>query len=152
LEIFKRSFKESAQSEIEYRPERKIDSVEQVLKDVIETSILIAKIVGLKKDEDKLELREINTGINQFKHYIFKGTFGILDAQLASSKAAYLAAIILSDYKGKLEKFNLTIPATEFMITHPDYNFLNKRLKFVAQGEALYYWYKTINLLFPTDK
>jgi hypothetical protein len=151
LEIFKRSFKESAQSEIEYRPERKIDSVEQVLNDVIETSILIAKIVGLKKDEEKLELREINTGINQFRHYVFEGTFGILDAQLASSKAAYLAAIILTDFKGELEKFNPTIPATEFIITHPDYNFLNKRLKFVARGEALYYWHKTISLLYPAD-
>ena len=82
---------------------------------------------------------------------IFKGTFGILDAQLASSKAAYLAAIILTDFKGELEKFNPTIPATEYMIIHPDYNFLNKRLKFVARGEALYYWNKTIRLLFPED-
>ncbi len=79
LEIFKRSFKASATSEIEYRPERKIDSVGQVLNDVIETSLLIAKTVGLKKDEDKMELREINKGINQFKHYLFEGTFGILE-------------------------------------------------------------------------
>jgi hypothetical protein len=151
LEIFKRSFKESAESEIKYRPERKIKSVDQVLNDVIETSILIAKIAGLKKDEEKLELREINTGINQFKHYVFVGSFGILDAQLASSKAAYLAAIIMTDFKEELKKFDPTIPATEFMITHPDYNFLNKRLKFVARGEALYYWHKTISLLFPAE-
>jgi hypothetical protein len=51
-----------------------------------------------------------------------------------------------------LEKFNPAIPATEYMIIHPDSNFLNKRLKFVARGEALYYWHKTINLLFPTGK
>ena len=152
LEILKRSFKESAQSEIEYRPERKIDSVERVLTDVIETSILIAKIAGLNKNDEKLELREINTGINQFKHYVFEGTFGILDAQLASSKAAYLAAIILTDFKGELEKFNSTIPSTEYFITRPEYNFLNKRLKFVARGEALYYWHKTISLLIPPDK
>jgi hypothetical protein len=35
------------------------------------------------------------------------------------------------------------------MITHPDYNFLNKRLKFVARGEALFYWFQTVALLFP---
>jgi hypothetical protein len=35
------------------------------------------------------------------------------------------------------------------MITHLDYNFLNKRLKFVAGGEALFYWFQTIALLFP---
>jgi len=33
------------------------------------------------------------------------------------------------------------------MITNTDYNFLNKRLKFVAKGEALLYWYQTIKLL-----
>jgi hypothetical protein len=151
LEIFKKSFKESAKSEIEYRTERKIDSIGAVLNDIIETSILIAKIAGFKKDQDNLELREINTGINQFRHYVFQGAFGILDAQLASSKAAYLAAIILTDFTGELEKFNPTIPVAEYLITHPGYNFLNKRLKFVARGEALYYWYKTIGLLFPEN-
>jgi hypothetical protein len=30
-------------------------------------------------------------GINKFKHYLFKGTFGLLKAKAASSKAALIA-------------------------------------------------------------
>jgi len=37
-------------------------------------------------------------GINQFKNYFFEGTFGLLDAKVASSKAALVAAIILKDF------------------------------------------------------
>ncbi|NTW32984.1 MAG: nucleotidyl transferase AbiEii/AbiGii toxin family protein [Bacteroidetes bacterium] len=149
LEILKKSFFESAKGEIEYRPERKINSVEQVLMDTINTAILIAKKDVLNNDEDKIKLSEINTGINQFGHFVFVGKFGILEAQVASSKAAYLAAIILSNYQGNLQKFSSAIPLTDYMITKTEYNFLNKRLKFVAQGEALFYWFQTIKLLSP---
>lgn len=89
---------------------------------------------------------------NQFGHFVFVGKFGVLEAQVASSKAAYLAAIILSDYMGDLQRYSPAIPLTEYMITQTDYNFLNKRLKFVAKGEALFYWYQTIRLLFPENK
>jgi hypothetical protein len=149
IELLKRSFRECVKAEIEYRPERKIDSSEHVLRDIIETSLLISRIVKLSRDEESLELREINTGINQFRHYVFEGTFGLMDAKLASSKAALLAAIILTDFKGKIPKFNTSIPLSVFLITHPDYNILNKQLKFVAQGEALFYWSQTIRILHP---
>jgi len=149
IENFKRSFHNSAKAEIEYRPDRKISSVEQVLRDIINTTLLIAKIVKLSSSEEDVELREIYTGINQFKHYIFEGNFSFLDAQVASSKAAYLATIILTDFKGEMQRFNPSVPVSEFLVAHPEYNFLNKRLKFVARGEALFYWFHTIKLLFP---
>ncbi|NEW85174.1 MAG: nucleotidyl transferase AbiEii/AbiGii toxin family protein, partial [Mariniphaga sp.] len=152
LEIFKKSYLESAKAEIQYRPERNIISVEQVLRDTIDTSILIAKKDLLNNDIDKAKFHEINTGINQFGHFVYVGKFGILEAQVASSKAAYLAAIILSDYNGELQKFNLATPRIEYMITNPEYNFLNKRLKFVAQGEALFYWFQAINLIYTENR
>ncbi|MEI6047849.1 MAG: nucleotidyl transferase AbiEii/AbiGii toxin family protein [Bacteroidota bacterium] len=152
IEVVKRSFRESVKSEIEYRPQRKIESVEQVLWDIFNTALLISRIILLSKGEKSLELREIYTGINQFRHYVFEGSFSLMEAKVASSKAACLAAIILSDYKGELEKFSPDIPISDYMINNPDYNFLNKRLKFVARGEALYYWHNTISLLFPADK
>ena len=101
----------------------------------------------LSTNEDKAKFAELNTGINQFGHFVYVGKFGILEAQVASAKAAYLAAIVLSDYKEDLLKFNAAIPLVEYMITNTEYNFLNKRLKFVAQGEALFYWFQTIRLL-----
>jgi hypothetical protein len=152
LDIFKKSFVESAKEEIEYRPERNIKSVEEVLRDTIDTAILIAKKDVLNNDEDRRKFKEINTGINQFGHFVFQGKFGILEAQVASAKAAYLAAIILSDYKGDLKKFTTLIPLAQYMVSQTEYNFLNKRLKFVAQGEALFYWHQTLNLLLPESK
>ena len=53
---------------------------------------------------------------------------------------------------GELQKFSTSIPSAEYMITNPEYNFLNKRLKFVALGEALFYWVQTISLLYPENK
>jgi hypothetical protein len=151
IEIFKKSFNESAKAEIEYRPERKISSINQVLNDIIETALLIAKRDILKNSEDLAKIKEINTGINQFGHFVFVDKFGILEAQVASSKAAYLAALILSDHKENIIKFNTTIPTSEYFILQTEYNFLNKRLKYVAQGEALFYWFQTLSLLFPNS-
>ncbi len=152
VEVFKKSFAQSAKGEIAYRPERKIESVEHVLRDTIETALLIARKDVLKTEDEKAKYGEINTGINQFRHFVFLGRFGILEAQVAGSKAAYLAAIILTDHKEELKKFSKGIPLTEYIITNPEYNYLNKRLKFVAEGEALFYWYHTLNLLYPTNK
>ncbi|MCC6818874.1 MAG: nucleotidyl transferase AbiEii/AbiGii toxin family protein [Bacteroidia bacterium] len=150
IEVFKRSFFESAKGEIAFRPEKKIESVEQVLIDTIETGLLIARKDILKTDDEKAKYSEINTGINQFRHFVFEGKFDILEAQVASAKAAYLASIILTDYKNNLKVFSKEIPLTEYLITNPEYNYLNKRLKYVERGEALYYWFQTINLLFPS--
>lgn len=151
MKVFKKSFIESAKGEIAYRPERQIESVEKVLNDTIETALLIARKDILKTDEEKAKYKEINTGINQFKHFVFQGKFDILEAQVAGAKAAYLAAIILTDYKGDLVLFSKEISKEEYLIKHPEYNYLNKRLKFVESGEALYYWFQTINLLFPNN-
>jgi hypothetical protein len=151
IEVVKQSFRNSVKNEIEYRPERKIEFVEQVLQDIIDTSLLISGIVALSKNEEALPLREIYSGINQFKHYPFEGTFGLLEAKVASSKAALLAAIILKDYQGDLPKFRQDLILGDYLISHKDYIYLNKRLKFVAQGEALFYWYQTLRILFPDE-
>lgn len=149
IHTFKNSFLESVKHEIAYRPERNIGSSDNVLQDIIDTALLIAKKDILKTEDDKLKFEEINIGINQFRHFVFSGKFEILEVQVASAKAAYLAAIISKDYKGNIHKFKENIPLSNYMIVNLDYNFLNKRLKFVAKGEALFYWYHTINLLFP---
>ncbi len=146
INVFKKSFWETAKGEIAYRPERKIKSVEQVLQDTIDTALLIAKKDILKTEDEKAKFTEINIGINQFRHFVFVGKFEILEAQVASAKAAYLASVILAD-KNELTKFSETIPLTDYLITNTDYNSLNKRLKFVAKGEALFYWFQTIKLL-----
>jgi len=149
LEIFKQSFTECAKVEIAYRPERKIKSVQHVLRDTFDTALLIAKKDVLTNEEDKANFKEIKTGIDQFGHFVYIEKFGIIEAQVASAKAAYLAAIVLTDYKGDLQKFSTVVPLSDYLITNIEYNFLNKRLKFVAKGEALFYWSQAIRLLYP---
>ena len=149
IEVFKNAFIESANAEIAFRPERKISSVDQVLTDIIDTSLLIARKDILKTAEEKEKFSEIASGINQFRHFVFIGKFEILEAQVASAKAAYLAAVLLTKHKGALQKFSNGIALANYMITNPEYNILNKRLKFVAKGEALFYWFHALSLLFP---
>jgi len=151
IEIVKKSFFTLAQEEISYRSERKIKSPYIVLQDIIDTALLIARKDILKTEDDKTKFCEINTGINQFRHFVFEGKFEILEVQVAAAKAGYLAAIILTDSKMKIQKFDQNIPINDYMITNFEYNFLNKRLKFIAKGEALFYWFQTIKLLFPED-
>jgi hypothetical protein len=151
IEVFKKSYHTSATGEMAYRPERKISSVEEILRDTIDTGILIARRDTYAEDdeESRTKFSEINTGINQFGHFIFEGFFRIEHAQVASAKAAYLAALVLTGHNAKPELFAEGTPVTDYMIVHPDYNFLNKRLKFIAKGEALFYWHRTIRLLHP---
>lgn len=152
IAVFKNSFLKSAKAEIEYRPERNIESVEHVLQDIINTALLIAKKDTMKTDVEKEQFSEINRGINQFRHFVFAGKFGILEAHVAAAKAAYLAAIILTDHTNDLKKFIKETPLAEYLITNTNYNHLNKQLKYVAKGEALFYWFHTISLIFPTNE
>ena len=147
FEVFENSFMAIALKEIDYRKAQQINSIETILEDIIETSLLIAKRENQLNDKDKNNYQELIRGINQFSHFIFNGTFRIEDAQLASAKAAFLAAKILMKSKSKIIRFNEKNPVDLILITHPDYNFLNKKLKFVAKGEAIFYWRKTIELI-----
>ena len=139
------SFENFAFSEIGYHTSNEI-TVKEVLHDIIDTSLILAKRDD-KGDVDKTAaFKELQTGINQFQYFLFSGNFRIEHAQTAGSKAAYLAAMILTGYNGKIDRnptTNVPVPA---MIENPEFNILNKKLKFVPGG-ALFYWNQTINLL-----
>ena len=77
IEVVKKSFFALVKEEISYRPERKIESPNMVLKDIIDTALLIAKKDILKTEDDKAKFSEINSGINQFRHFVFDGKFEI---------------------------------------------------------------------------
>jgi hypothetical protein len=130
-----------------YRSEREL-TIEIVLRDAISTGIIIAKRDTQEKD-DIGKFEELKKGINQFGHFVYSGNFRIEEAQLASSKAAYLTAHILTNAVGDIKRFNSAADMKSFLIAHPEYNFLNKKLKFVAKGEALFYWSETVKLLHP---
>lgn len=70
-----------------------------------------------------------------------------MEAKVAGSKAALIAAIILKDYKGEIPRFDPDLPLSKYLISNPDFNNLNKRLKFVEKGEALFYWFHTLQIM-----
>lgn len=150
LDILKQSYRATANGEIKYRLERGIESVDEVLKDTVATALILARNKAQVSEEDKIVYAYITKGIEQFRHYVYKTNFRIEQAQVVVAKAAYLAAIVLTDANA-FERFAEKIPLSEYMIIHPDYNFLNKQLKFVAKGEALFYWNRTVAILFPNQ-
>ena len=150
LDTFKQSYRATARAEIEYRPECGIVSVDEVAKDTIATALVLARNNTQINAGDRVIYGYLQKGIGQFGHYVYAANFRIEQAQVAVAKAAYLAAIVLTN-ADVLERFDSKIPVKEYIINHPDYNFLNKQLKFVAKGEALFYWKRTVALLFDGE-
>jgi hypothetical protein len=145
IETLKESFISIANKELSYKVTRQI-TIEDVFKDIFETGIILAKRDSIVDEVSKTNLKELQTGITQFGNYVYKGHFRIEDAQLASAKAVYLSTMIKTNYSGTIEKFNKKEP--KIIIEHREYQFLNKKLKFVHEGAALFYWNKSLELLF----
>jgi len=139
------SFQNFAASEIGYHTSKEI-TVETVLQDIIDTSLLIAIRDHKSMPEKAAKFMELQTGINQFQYFLFSGSFRIEQAQAAASKAAYLAAMMLTGYDGEVENNPIATVPVPPMIEHPEFNILNKKLKFVPGG-ALFFWNETVKLL-----
>jgi hypothetical protein len=149
---FQKSYGTTVAAEIKYHAERGVKSKEDALKDTIATALIIARRDKQLNDVDKRHFEYINKGIAQFAHFVYTSPFRIEQAQVSGSKAAYLAAIALTNYEGEVVKFKENIPLKDFLINHPEYIFLNKKLKAVNKGEALFYWHQTIKLLYSEKK
>lgn len=142
LTHFRQSFETTSKKEIAYRAELNI-GVEDVLNDVINTSLMISSLG--KFFDPKKYYPHITTGLNQLKSYIYNGAFRNDEAVLASSKAAYLAAIILTGYEGEILRWQNGNDIQQYFVKPVDYQFLNKRRN--IPGGPLFYWYQTLDLL-----
>lgn len=143
-QTLKASFQALAEIEIAYR---KIPiNTDEVLEDIIQTGLVLAHREKQPNAADTSKFKELSIGISQFNYFLFSGSFRIEEAQTASAKAAYLSAIIKTNYEGELHRFDPLMPLSSYLIQHPDFNFLNRKLKHVPNG-ALFYWYQTLHLL-----
>lgn len=142
LDHFKQSFINTSQKEIAYRPELTITQYD-ILNDIINTSLLIASL-GKFFDSNN-DYGHIKTGLSQLKSYIYNGSFRSDEAILASSKAAYLAAIILTNYDGEIKRWQIGDNIKNYFIEPVAYQFLNKRKN--IQGAPLFYWHHSLKLL-----
>jgi hypothetical protein len=140
IEIVKAAFDKNVEKEIIYRGRK--CTREDVLDDIIQTGLLIAKREKNKEEPHLSNFKEIQKGLLQFKPYQMTSFFRIDEAIISSAKAALMAAKIKSGASGAVEVFLPAFDKREYLIQHPEYNFLNK-----LPVEALFYWFKTLQIL-----
>jgi hypothetical protein len=139
---FKQSFERTSAKEIVYRAQDNITQ-EAVLNDIINTSLMVAS--QGKFFDPKGSYQHVATGLNQIKSYIYQGAFRRDEAVLASAKCAYLAAMILTGYEGKILRWQNEDDIQEYFVKPIEYQFLNKRRN--IPGGPLFYWYHTLSLM-----
>ncbi|MBK7184291.1 MAG: hypothetical protein IPH89_16065 [Bacteroidetes bacterium] len=68
VDLFRKSYNETVKAEIIYRPERNIKSKEEVLKDTIETALIIARREKQLGQESKQQFTDLSKGLSSFNH------------------------------------------------------------------------------------
>lgn len=143
LDHVRKSFIETAKSEIEYR---KLTIKEtEVLDDIVNSSLIVAKRENQSNNKDKEMFEEIRKGLVGFKEYTVFRNFNLEKLIETTSKAAYLAALIKTN-SGELKKDLIPEEIKSINIVNQQYNFLNK-LKKLPDNSSLFYWYETLKLL-----
>ncbi|HEV8083703.1 MAG TPA: nucleotidyl transferase AbiEii/AbiGii toxin family protein [Chitinophagaceae bacterium] len=127
------SFNRTVDKEIKYRGN--ICTRDNVIQDIIDTALLIAKREKNKEEPYKSNFAEIHLGLKQFRGYQINSHFRIDEAITASAKAALLASKLKSNNINKLELFSPDIRKDDCLFEEPALNFLNK-----LQIEPLFYW------------
>ena len=85
-------------------------------------------------------------GIRSFgSAFLMKGNFRIEEAMAASSRVAYLNAILLKDEIKEIEYYEGQ-NISKLVIEKADWAFLNK-LKRQPDKSIFFYWYKAVELL-----
>lgn len=140
MAIVRESFDKTVAKEIAYRGNA--CSREDVLDDIIQTGLLIARRERNKEEPHAANFAEIRLGLLQFRAYQMAAPFRIDEAILASAKAALMAAKIKIGSNGQNETFPPEGKKSDYLIAHSDCVFLNK-----LPPEPLFYWRKTYDLL-----
>lgn len=134
------SFSKIVVKEIKYR-ELQINA-EDVLKDILESALLIAKRAKNITDPDKSRFEKLLLGIRRFEGFLISEKFKIEEAVVAAGKAAYLAKLLLNRENSQIEKYcDDDISNLEIIGEH---NYLNKLKKSIDKS-AFYYWHKALS-------
>lgn len=141
MDIIVQSFTNTVLKEISYRNEDM--TVVNVLDDIIETGLLLARRDRNREANDIEKFRELSDGIRSVESHLPSAKFRIEHAIEAAGKAAYLAAKIKANDLSPIPKFDKTYKNES--ITNQDYNILNKQKK--QPTKAFAYWYEALKLL-----
>jgi predicted nucleotidyltransferase component of viral defense system len=143
IKVVSKSFQTFAKKEIDYR---KLDiTPEDVLRDTINTCLLIVQRRKNFNDQQSADFNELEAGIKGLGAFLISGNFRVDEAKLAAAKVAYLATKILFSDLSTLEKYNGQ-DVNNWDIEDKNWNFLN-RLKRQRDKSIYYYWFKTVELL-----
>lgn len=151
MEVVQKSFHAFAEQEIGYRKQkeafRNIElTPKAVLKDVIDTCVLITKRERNRMEPEKSQFKLMMDGIKKFgTGYLMSGSFRIDEAVVASARIAHLAAKLLTSDMSPIQTYQGE-DIQSLIIEDPDWNFLN-RLKRQPDKSSFYYWYHTVRLL-----
>jgi len=148
METVAASFKVFAEHEIAYRRNGSSATEltsEMVLRDTIETCIILAKRDCGTVDE-KAKFKELQKGIKAFgTGFLMAGNFRIDEAVSASARIAYLAAKLLVNDLTPIRHYR-SQDIHDLSIEDPNWNFL-MRLKRQPDKSAFYYWQQAVELL-----
>jgi len=143
LDTVRKSFNKIAAKELEYR--KLEQSKEDVLDDIIETSLLVTRFPGGKKN-DYSELKELLDGLKRFKSYPIAVKYRADDAIISASKAAYLAVCLKSE-KDKIDVYSKD--AQQAVINFQDkFEHISKLKRRLP--EAYYYWSEVARMINDT--
>lgn len=134
------AFQNISLKEIEYRS-LNIEFAD-IAKDVLSTSLLIARIFLNKKyEEDEKAVQEIKAALIRFRPFTTsKRPYTIDSLLLDASIASYLTAIIAKDNIGSFQKFDKkSMDLYEYTFSEPDIRYVN-RLTRMPNGSLYYLW------------
>ncbi|MFS0878717.1 nucleotidyl transferase AbiEii/AbiGii toxin family protein [Metabacillus niabensis] len=148
LDIVKRTFSQFALQELSYRNKTEL-SVENVLEDIFNTSLIICAQGSVCRDE----FAKLQDGVNRIKDFIFSKRYLLRDAVISASKAAYLAQLILKG-KSTIERFNnddmsnWRVDISVDVRQNENNNWRVKNINTVKKSspEAYFYLYKALEL------
>ena len=135
--IVTESFLAIVKEEIKFRGNK--NSIDDVLNDIIETSLIIAE---LPKQETP-QAKEILKGLKQFSIFPIGIRYRVEDSIISSSKASYLASKTLNKDLTPIERYSKD-KKQEIYDFPSEYRILSKLRRRIP--EAYFYWIKAIEL------
>lgn len=136
LELIRQSYLQVVNAELNYRKLELLPA--DVLGDTFDTCLVLTS-----RNPSHTEYQQLQTGLNNITNFIIT-RFRIEEAITAAAKTAYLCGLLNKEVTGKPERFQSPGQIRDILISHADYQWLNKQKK--TNPEAFFYWDKAVSL------
>lgn len=118
-------------------------TIKDVYEDIYNTSIILAKAFK-NRDADLTRFNELMKGISVINHFLITGHFRLVQAQIASAKAAYITTKLgLKDFS-PLIFFNNGIDLKNIDISNTVFGYIQRFKK--TNKQAFFYFYHCLKL------